>query len=56
MNSNTHSYALMLASLFPSADRLTAQDVRTISHGQKVNINRSLAWGQHTIVEFYADW
>ena len=56
MNSNTHHYALVLASLFPFADRLNGQDVKTISHGQRVDINRSLARGQYTIVEFYADW
>ena len=56
MNSNSHFYALVLASFFPFADRLSAQDVRTISHGQRVNINQSLARGKHTIVEFYADW
>lgn len=56
MNSNTQIYALVLAGLFPFADRLSGQNVKTISHGQKVDINRSLARGKHTIIEFYADW
>ena len=56
MNSNTQILGLVLVGLFPLANGLSGQDVKTISHGQKVNINRSLASGKHTIVEFYADW
>ncbi len=33
-----------------------AQDIATISHGERVNITRKLAPGKLTVVDFYADW
>lgn len=56
MRLNTQLCAVAFVGLYPFADRLAGQEILTISHGQKVNINSSLARGKYTIVEFYADW
>ena len=56
MKPNTAIYALVLAGFFPFSDGLSAQDVKTISTGQRVNISKRLARNKTTIVEFYADW
>lgn len=34
----------------------SAQDIRTISHGEQVDITASLVPGRLTVIDFYADW
>ena len=34
----------------------SAQDIRTISHGEQIDITASLVPGKLTVIDFYADW
>jgi thiol-disulfide isomerase/thioredoxin len=47
------SIPLMMVASFSSA---AAEKVKTIGHGERVNIKEHLAQGFITIVDFYADW
>gem|GEM_PF-1241909 len=41
----------------PAASAVGAgQPVKVIAHGERVDINRHLAFGRVTIIDFYADW
>ena len=44
------------ASAAPASGANFAPSIKVIAHGEHVDINRHLAFGRVTIVDFYADW